>query len=336
MALEQLSLGAGPVDGGADGRQPSGDGGAAVGEGSKAARLPRWTRQEILVLIRGKRAAESRVRRGRAAAGSSASGPVQAEPKWEAVSSYCRRFGVNRGPVQCRKRWSNLAADYKKIKEWESRATATATDDTESFWAMRNDLRRERKLPGFFDREVFNILDGGEEEAGGGLSLALRPAAEEEAEPVFDSGRSAAADDGLFSDSEHPDPNPIREDPGKGIPDPDVISVSEEQEETIRQEASGKGKDSEKQAEPEADDHGSQEGRKRKRDATDQGGAGTANLEHQLIDVLVKNGEVLSSMLESQNVQHRLEREQRNDHANGLLTVLNKLADALGRIADKL
>ncbi|KAL8225919.1 hypothetical protein R6Q57_018476 [Mikania cordata] len=43
--------------------------------------------------------------------------------------------------------------DFKKIKEWESQITKEA----ESFWAMRNDMRRERKLPGFFDREVYDI-----------------------------------------------------------------------------------------------------------------------------------------------------------------------------------
>ncbi|KAL3599358.1 hypothetical protein D5086_007276 [Populus alba] len=130
-------------------------------------------------------------------------GPGQVEPKWASVSTYCKKHGVNRGPVQCRKRWSNLAGDYKKIKEWE----ASIRDETESFWSMRNDLRRERKLPGFFDREVYDILDGG----GGtvqGLALALAPSsAAVEAETitegvVFDSGRSAAPEDGLFSDFE--------------------------------------------------------------------------------------------------------------------------------------
>uniref|UniRef100_A0A453M387 Myb/SANT-like DNA-binding domain-containing protein n=1 Tax=Aegilops tauschii subsp. strangulata TaxID=200361 RepID=A0A453M387_AEGTS len=79
------------------------------------------------------------------------------EPKWAAVAEYCRRHGVERGAVQCRKRWSNLAGDWKKIKEWE-RAAAGAREP--SFWAMRNDARRERRLPGFFDREVYGILEG--------------------------------------------------------------------------------------------------------------------------------------------------------------------------------
>lgn len=206
MALEQLSLARTPVDGETDGvnngveqrtTTASIDGGD---DGCKAPRLPRWTRQEILVLIQGKRVAENRVRRGRAAGMGFGSGQI--EPKWASVSSYCKRHGVNRGPVQCRKRWSNLAGDFKKIKEWESHVK----DGTESFWVMRNDLRRERKLPGFFDREVYDILDGAAtvaSSASPGLGLALAPAEETTTdEAVFDSGRSAAADDGLFSDFE--------------------------------------------------------------------------------------------------------------------------------------
>ncbi|XP_057495788.1 trihelix transcription factor ASR3-like isoform X2 [Actinidia eriantha] len=196
MALERLSLGSAPVDAvpnGGDDRKSTGD------DGHRAPRLPRWTRQEILVLIQGKRVAENRGRRGRTVG--MAFGAGQVEPKWASVSSYCKRHGVNRGPVQCRKRWSNLAGDYKKIKEWESHIR----EESESFWAMRNDLRRERKLPGFFDREVYDILDGGTipSVTPTGLALALAPSKEEvEAEAVFDSGRSAAAEDGLFSDFE--------------------------------------------------------------------------------------------------------------------------------------
>ncbi|KAL0364398.1 UNVERIFIED_CONTAM: Trihelix transcription factor A [Sesamum angustifolium] len=377
MALEQLSLGPRPVDGGPDGRQVSGDGGAGGDEGSKAARLPRWTRQEILVLIQGKRVAETRVRRGRASG--SAFGSSQIEPKWASVSSYCKRHGVNRGPVQCRKRWSNLAGDFKKIKEWESKIK----EETESFWVMRNDLRRERKLPGFFDREVYDILDGGggggtggggveeEVEVGGGLSLALAPAAaaaeaapeggeEGEPEALFDSGRSAAVDDGLFSDFEQSgqeeagrSPGQIKETPVKDIPAPTPISdlesdavfeslegllefhVAEKQHQSIPQESPDQGTNNEKQAGSEAEVRNTQEGRKRKRYAVDGEGE-TTNLQHQLIEALEKNGKLLSSQLEAQNAHLQLDREQRSDHVNSLITVLNKLADALGRIADKL
>lgn len=192
---------------------------------NKVARHPRWTRQETFVLIQGKKIAENRVRRGRRS--SSAFGSDQVEPKWDSVSSYCKRHGVNRGPVQCRKRWSNLVGDFKKIKTWESEVR----EEADSFWVMRNDLRRERRLPGFFDREVYDVLDGrafsatafpltlvsAMPDAKSSDAVMDRVAAataaeaeeddgeedeEEDAVAIFDSGRQAAPEDGLFSDSE--------------------------------------------------------------------------------------------------------------------------------------
>ncbi|KAG2289304.1 hypothetical protein Bca52824_048908 [Brassica carinata] len=186
MALEPLGRGVnvfdgdGNVNGGGENNNttttPPNEGGD---DGVKTARLPRWTRQEILVLIQGKRVAENRVRRGRAAGMALGSG--QMEPKWASVSSYCRRHGVNRGPVQCRKRWSNLAGDYKKIKEWESQVK----EEAGSYWVMRNDVRRERKLPGFFDKEVYDIVDDGVvPPANPVLALGLAPASTSAEEPA--------------------------------------------------------------------------------------------------------------------------------------------------------
>ncbi|PIN15819.1 hypothetical protein CDL12_11538 [Handroanthus impetiginosus] len=134
-----------------DGQQPSPE---RTEDRNKTPRHPRWTRQETVVLIEGKKIAEERGRRGRRP--STVFGSDQPEPKWDSVSSFCRRNGVNRGPVQCRKRWSNLVSDFKKIKLWESQDRP----EGESFWMMRSDLRRERRLPGFFDREVYDVLDG--------------------------------------------------------------------------------------------------------------------------------------------------------------------------------
>lgn len=237
MALEQQSPPQPQNSSVADGNSNGGE------DGGKAPRLPRWTRQEILVLIQGKRDAENKFRRGRNAGLPFGSGQV--EPKWASVSSYCRKHGVNRGPVQCRKRWSNLAGDYKKIKEWESHIR----EETESFWVMRNDLRRERKLPGFFDKEVYDILDSGSAPQLA-LSLSsptaapvsvsvsteepLMPAGakgtEEEPHLLYDSNRSAAGEDGLFSDFEPEEvevdasPIPEKKDPPnpKDIPAPAI------------------------------------------------------------------------------------------------------------------
>ncbi|KAH9627246.1 hypothetical protein KSS87_018522 [Heliosperma pusillum] len=257
---------------------------------NKAARLPRWTRQEILVLIQGKKVAENRVRRGRAAA-------TSVEPKWATVSSYCKRHGVNRGAVQCRKRWSNLAGDFKKIKDWESHIK----DDSDSFWLMRNDFRRDRKLPGFFDREVYDILDHKRD-----LHQPPSPPL------LFDSSRNAPPHDALFSDL---DDNQLP----LSIPFPAPTPIS--------------GIDDEKHAasNPEIGST-SQSERKRKRSLVEDETVGAASL----LQVMEKNGRILSAQLEAHNINLKLDREDRKDHANSMVAVLNKLADALARIADKL
>ncbi|XP_059308382.1 trihelix transcription factor ASR3-like [Lycium ferocissimum] len=310
---------------------------------NKVPRLPRWTRQEILVLIQGKRVAENRIRRGRT--GGLEFGSVQVEPKWASVSSYCKRHGVNRGPVQCRKRWSNLAGDYKKIKEWES----GIKEETESFWVMRNDLRREKKLPGFFDREVYDILDkgNGNGDDDEGLVLGLGgPVGSEEPESVevlFDSEKRSG-DDGLFSDFEPPvqeetgatpskDLPPINEVPVTCIPAP--TPISEQQHQPLSQVSPTQGTSHQKQPTTEPDIGSGQEGRKRKRDESDTDEE-ASNVQHHLVRALERNGKMVSSQLEAQNMHFQQDREQRKDHVDSLVAVLNKLADALGRIADKL
>ena len=79
----------------------------------------------------------------------------------------------------------------------------------------------------------------------------------------------------------------------------------------------------------------SQEGRKRKRVATEEDEE-TISLQNQLVDVLERNAKTLGAQLDAQNVNFQLDREQRKDDVHSLIGVLNKLADALGRIADKL
>lgn len=311
-------------------------------------------------------------------------GGQQVEPKWATVSSYCKRHGVNRGPVQCRKRWSNLAGDYKKIKEWESQIK----DDSDSFWLMRNDLRRDKKLPGFFDREVFDILNTNintntntnnndnnnnnknncSSSSGGTIPIQAIPMIHdldvkfdpdaEEAEPLlFDSGRSATADDGLFSDFE-PQHNQHHEDdahvkvqgqtqaqdgdepsfasPNPTTPIPAPIPVSEKQYQPV--EATPPGNNYEKQRDGLNLEIGStsHEGRKRRRLMEDDDHGEGVPLENQLIQVLERNGRMLSAQLDSYNMNMKLDREERKDHSTSLVAVLNKLADSLGRIADKL
>ncbi|CAL9119818.1 unnamed protein product [Musa textilis] len=321
--------------GGSNGHNGGGDGGG----GGRAPRLPRWTRQEILVLIQGKRVVESRGRgrgvgRGVGGGGGEEGAAAPVEPKWASVSSYCRLHGVNRGPVQCRKRWSNLAGDFKKIKEWEGKGK-------ESFWTMRSDLRRERRLPGFFDREVYDILDGAagaavaEEEGKNGSGRAAAAGAEEE-EAVFDSGRTAA-EDGLFSDfdEEKEAEEDEEEDSAPPLQPVAAVPISEKKCESSQQGGSDQAttKDKEQDYNPEK---GSppREGQKRRR--TSPEGTEDSDLQNRLIKVLEMNSRMLTAQLEAQNINCQLDRDQRKDQTNSLLAVLGKLADALGRIADKL
>ncbi|GAB2297546.1 hypothetical protein Dimus_031643 [Dionaea muscipula] len=363
MTLKQLSLTSAPVDGHADAISPTSGGGEVGDEGCKVPRLPRWSRKEILVLIQGKKVVENRVQRGRRSGIAFGSGQV--EPKWASVSSYCRRHGVNRGPVQCRKRWSNLAGDYKKIKEWE----AQIREDSESFWVMRNDLRRERKLPGFFDKEVYDLLNEAssvsETRLGLALALALAPAtasasgeddekdngdgvtmdeADVVAEAVFDSGRSAAADDGLFSDFEQSGQDEMGRslDLEKEVPItatfPAPMPISEKQYQPFLAGGltgqGGQGNEKQPLLDTEIGST-SRDGRKRKR-ITAEGDVETASLQDHLIRILERNGRILEAQLEAQNTNLKLDRQERKDRANSLVAVLNKLADALGQIADKL
>lgn len=90
----------------------------------------------------------------------------------------------------------------------------------------------------------------------------------------------------------------------------------------------------EKQPPSQPDIGANQEGRKRKRPASE--GDEEMFLQHQLIETLERNGTILSSQLEVQNNNFRSDMDLRKDHGNSLIAVLNKLADALGRIADKL
>lgn len=277
---------------------------ASGGSAGRTSRLPRWTRQEILVLVQGKTAHE----RGLSSPQSSA------EPKWSAVSAYCQRHGVDRGPLQCRKRWSNLACDFKKIKKWEREGGGGASP---SFWEMRSDLRRERKLPGFFDREVFELMDG-----------AAVGVEREEEEVVFDSGRSAR-EDGLFSDNEEED-NEEEELPLL------VTPLSEKKYQPFGNEHSHPGNSNDKQQTDNNPEKGSSSWEAQKRRRTSEEGLEGTNIENKLIQVLERNGKIISDHLEAQNINCQLDRDQRKDQVDGLVGILTKLADALGRIADKL
>nr|WNP90944.1 hypothetical protein [Medicago sativa] len=318
MDFDQPSLRSNPNsdDGIDNGTPPS----SAVNDGEDVkptGRLQRWTRQEILVLVHGKNDAESRLKPGR---NGSLFGSF--EKKWTLVSSYCEKHGVNRTPIQCKKRWGNLTADYKKIKEWESQVS----DERESFWMMNVELRRERKLPGCFDWEVYNILDSAVAATAVPVAVAA-PVSEvvgDEEVHIYDSNRKVSGEDELFSDTEKDD----------HVLSPVPISVSEKQCVPLlsgfQGEGNARGASNEKQQASNLEGE-----RKRKRFAT-EGNEEEESVQSELIEVLEKNGKMLCEQLEAQNKRLQLDRQQQNQTASNMVAVLDKLANALGRIADKL
>lgn len=77
----------------------------------------------------------------------------------------------------------------------------------------------------------------------------------------------------------------------------------------------------------------SREGKKRRLSSDE---SKDPDLEDRLIKVLGRNMSMLNSQLKAQNINCQLDREQRKDHNDSLVSALNKLTDAIVKIADKL
>ncbi|KAF8648648.1 hypothetical protein HU200_064695 [Digitaria exilis] len=280
---------------------------ATAAASTPRSRLPRWTRHETLVLIQARRGLE---RRGLQL-------PVRPRPKWAAVSAYCRRHGVERGPMQCRKRWGNLSWDLKKIVAWEAKVAAVVSGEQqhESFWDMRGEQRRARQLPSSFDREVYDALVGGVEDA-------------------------AAAPPGFGGDAELD--GVYRQPPIMVMP----ISVRkyEPPPASSEHEWSGPVTESDKKAGGAASDKNStsqHDGGFKDSDATfvaEAEGTGTAtpaatvSIGKQVIEALERGNRAMAQHMEAQERSWRADREQRA----ALLGALDRLAGAVARIADKL
>ncbi|TVU34609.1 hypothetical protein EJB05_16446, partial [Eragrostis curvula] len=292
---------------------------AAAAPSTPRSRLPRWTRHETLVLIQARRAMERR-------------GPqqqlVRPRPKWAAVSAYCRRHGVERGPMQCRKRWGNLSWDLKKIVAWEGKATGAGDggepQQHESFWDMRGEERRARLLPSSFDREVYDAIVCGTPAAAAGedAAAAVMPdfgeemdGAYEQQPPIMVMPISARRYEPPPASSEHECSNPVTESAKK------AGGAASDKNSTSQQNNVGGGlKDS---------------------DATFVAGAegvaagtpaATVSIGKQVIEALERGNRALLQQLEAQKSNWDADREQRT----ALLAALDRLGDAVTRIADKL
>jgi hypothetical protein len=112
----------------------------------KPNRNPRWVQQETLVLVEAKRLQAKGL-----LPSVSGSRNQTADEKWAAVAAYCNDNNCDRNAYQCRKRWFALHGDYNKVREWQR-------SKSESYWTMKTDRRRENRLPGTFDRDVFSSM----------------------------------------------------------------------------------------------------------------------------------------------------------------------------------
>ncbi|XP_021728307.1 trihelix transcription factor ASR3-like [Chenopodium quinoa] len=285
---------------------------------AKSKRHPRWTRQETLTLIQAKEITENSPHKGRkissallvnagagagAGAGSSSSSPSllfdNTEPKWVMISCYCKQQGVKRGPAQCKK-------------------------------------RKEKKLPVTFDVEVFKVLEGRETGAAGAVSplpLQAVPAA------------AAVSDDAEFGSEEGGDDDEVDEEDEKMQDGAEVLSeIKNKVQETLA--ITGKLDDVksadnvteepilQKESRPNFSNEDSQGKGKRQRLSTDECKANCS--EEQLLKVLEENNRLLNAQLESHNKNCQLEREQRKQNYNELMSTLSKLTDVLSKIAEKL
>ncbi|KAL5221939.1 hypothetical protein ABZP36_026652 [Zizania latifolia] len=243
--------------------------------------------------------------------------PQPVRLKWAAVSAYCRHHGVERGPMQCRKRWGNLSWDLKKIVAWEKNLAAVSgagapdaeapPPQQESFWDMRGEQRRARLLPSSFDREVYDALVGA--------------AAGEDATPPSDIGEGDDADE----------PSPIM-----------VMPISARKYEppaSSQQECSDAATESAKKGEAASDKNSTSQhdGGVKDSEATFAAGAReeegtTTSIGKRVIEALERGNRMLASQMEAQRASWDMEREQ----GKALLAAVTKLADAVARIADKL
>ncbi|XP_019463197.1 PREDICTED: trihelix transcription factor ASR3-like [Lupinus angustifolius] len=322
----------------------------------KATRHPRWTRQETLVLIEAKKMVENGEQLFRF---KSSYGLLNnSDPKWEIVSSCCQQQGVKRGSVQCRKRWGNLLTDFRKIKKWES----SVKDEGESFWMMRNDKRKENKLPGFFDEVVYRVLDGGV------LSAVALPLTLIKMPSKPENGVGHVEGMALEHDDNDDDDDDNEED--EAIVDSDKMSWSTEENifdtNTARSKlfspiktSASKGTflrgslkitptlalpTTEKQQHPSCQGNYYpgchrepmfQEGHKRKRSSPDNSEDAT-DFSNNIIKVLRRNTNIMKAYLGAQNINQQLARDQQKEQSDNLVAALGKLTDAMTKIADKL
>ena len=114
----------------------------SVGRRTRSQVAPDWTVTESLILVNEIFAVEA-----------DCSSALSSYQQWKIIAENCAALDVVRSLDQCRRRWDSLFADYKKIKQWESKPR------TGSYWSLRSDRAKKFGLPENFDCELFKAID---------------------------------------------------------------------------------------------------------------------------------------------------------------------------------
>ncbi|KAK9668978.1 hypothetical protein RND81_13G100500 [Saponaria officinalis] len=297
----------------------------------KNRRHPRWTREETLTLIQAKDIAENLPNKGRKISSfenNDSNGNGNSEPKWVMISEYCKSQGVGREPAQCRKRWSNLIGDYKRIKCWEDNLNNNNNNKgEESYWVMRNDLRKERKLPVSFDWEVFKVLVG--REMGGVMSPVPLQAV---VVAVVEEGEGEGEGEKIVNDGECLGVEDVG-DEKEEVLELGLKSIDQMFEKSFVKERDEPNSDGLRESWP-GIYWDSQEKAKRRRLSTDD--SKSNDIEAEMMRVLEENNKMVNAQLEIHNKNVKLDREQRKETNDVLVAALGKLTNVLVKIAEKL
>lgn len=260
--------------------------------GERSSRHPRWSKEETVVLVEAKRKQEEDARQlsltGRA---------FSANEKWEFVQAFCKVRGVDRDAQQCRKRWSNLYGEYRKIKDW------CMQNQAENYWALRRDRRKDAKLPGTFEFEIFAVMDSFISKRTGGTPGGT---------PGPETWRTNEDDEDMDGQEEfngHP-----MGDPGAGDePCPPGTGVFHEDQMDQADEIYGR----------------------RKKRRTDDINVLSAmeSTGRALENVLLKSAQ---AQIDAYNRNSELDRIQKKSVSDNLVGVLDKLAEAICKVADRL
>ncbi|XP_038893036.1 uncharacterized protein LOC120081925 [Benincasa hispida] len=119
-----------------------------------------WTLQETMILITAKKLDDER--RNKANLGPAPADPAArkgGELRWKWVENYCWSHGCQRSQNQCNDKWDNLLRDYKKVREYESRACDQQLPQIPSYWKMEKHERKDKNLPSNLAFEVYQALN---------------------------------------------------------------------------------------------------------------------------------------------------------------------------------